>query len=84
MPRDTSETVTLDVHLRDGTVITTGVDADSFDQDSYDAFIEDVVGDSPRWVWIGSAYVFNRAIAAIAFADEAPYVGPELALPVAA
>ena len=63
----------LDVHLRDGTVITVTVDEDDADLNKLDDQIEDWVGGAPRWVWIGTAYVFNRAVAAIAYAAEDPF-----------
>lgn len=71
----------LEIHLRDGSVVCTTVQEE--DQgveslDRLDAFIEDVVGGAPRFVWIGGAYVHNRAITAIVYADADQFEGLEL------
>lgn len=76
MPSESSEKV--EIHLRDGGVIYTTVQADDPE------FIENAVEGAPGWVWIGDAFVHNRAVSAIAYLDEsylpaAEIVGLELA-----
>jgi len=65
-----SETEKLEIHLRDGGVIFATLDVAGDDISDPDAFIEGVVAGPPAWVWIGDAYVHNRAISGIAYVDE--------------
>lgn len=89
-----SRTEKLEIHLRDGggVMFVTVEEGDDGVEDieALDPFIERVLAGQPRWVWIGEAYVFNRAIAAIRYGDDltldAPLTGGSfgLSLPEAA
>ena len=64
------EDLAVDIHLRDGSVISTFVTDADCGEDATDTYLEKTVAGAARWVWIGQAYVFNRAISGIAYVDR--------------